>query len=255
MKKTYKPTNCWTEVESALSAGVDRLILFGPPGTGKTYAGLNMGQTRTGAYRLVCTDDMTNAEVTGAWMPNANGTWKWNEGQAIKAWRGDGQTGGRLVIDEIDKAGGDVFATLLAMTDSVESARWENPETGETVSPNKGFSVVMTTNIEHMDELPMALKDRFPVAIRIDKPHPQALERLSPELRSFAEAMADADQYRRISLRAFFAFDQLRKTLGDAHAANIVFGRQDEAILDALDINKKGEASKFINMHQDEDVF
>jgi MoxR-like ATPase len=230
---------CWADVENALNAGIDRLILFGPPGTGKTYAGLNLGDVNAGAYRLICTEEMTNADVTGHYNPNAQGAWAWQEGSAIKAWQGDGQRGGRLVIDEIDKAGGDVFATLLAMTDSPESAKWEHPENGRMVRPLDGFSVVMTTNIESMQELPEALKDRFPVAIRINQPHPNALALLSADLRNYAVRMADAGE-RRISLRTFFAFDKLRNSLGDQESARLVFGRQAESVLDAIAIDKVG---------------
>lgn len=231
---------CWKDVSDVLSAGVDRLILFGPPGTGKTFAGLNYGNVANGAHRLICTDDMTNADVTGAWMPNTSGTWSWNDGAAIKAW----SSGGRLVVDEIDKAGGDVFATLLAMTDTVESAEWEHPETGRVIRPQDGFSVVMTTNVEDMDELPTALRDRFPVAIRIDQPHPAALEKLSADLRPYAVRMADAG-YRRISLRSFYAFDKLRFSMGEDRAAEMVFGAaRASSILDAIRIDRVHVSSR-----------
>lgn len=232
-KSTYNLEGCWKDVDDVLSAGVDRLILFGPPGTGKTYAGLNFGVTQSSAFRLVCTDDMTNADVTGAWMPNASGTWNWHDGAAISAWK----TGGRLVVDEIDKAGGDVFATLLAMTDTIESAKWEHPETGRVITPQEGFSVVMTTNVEDMDELPVALRDRFPVAIRVDQPHPAALEKLSCDLRPYAVRMADAG-HRRISLRSFYAFDKLRISMGEDRAAEMVFGHRAQPILDGIRIDR-----------------
>ena len=95
----------------------------------------------------------------------------------------------------------------------------------------------MTTNVENMEELPTALSDRFPVRIRINAPHPSALERLSPDLREYAVRMADAGN-RRVSLRAFMAFDQLRKTLGVQKAANIIFRSRAESVLDALAINE-----------------
>ena len=228
---------CWQTLESALNAGIDRVVLYGAPGIGKTYAGLSLGNVEGGAHRLACTDDMTTAEVTGMWKPTKDGNLSWNEGAGILAWRGNGKVGGRLVIDEIDKAGGDVFATLLAMTDSPESAKWEHPDNGRVVRPQDGFSVVMTTNIEHMDELPEALKDRFPVAIRINQPHPDALANLSADLRPYAVRMADAGE-RRISLRTFFAFDKLRSSMGDIESARLIFGAQAQAFLDAIAINK-----------------
>jgi MoxR-like ATPase len=95
----------------------------------------------------------------------------------------------------------------------------------------------MTTNIEDMRELPDALKDRFPVAIRINQPHPKALEKLSADLRPYALRMADAGA-RRISLRTFFAYDKLRKTVGDEKAARLVFHEQGQSFLDAIQIDK-----------------
>ena len=231
--------DCWRDANDVLASGLDRLLLFGPPGTGKTFAGLNYGQVQAGAFRLVCTEDMTSADVTGCWMPSANGQWEWLDGQAVKAWRGDGLTGGRLVVDEVDKASGDVFALLLAVTDSIESAAWEHPQSGRIERPRDGFSVVMTTNVERMEDLPEALIDRFPVQIRINEPHPDALARLSYDLREYARRAADLGPGRRISLRTFYAFDALRKQLGDEErAARIVFRDGAQSILDAIQVDR-----------------
>ena len=229
---------CWQKLENALNAGIDRVVLYGAPGIGKTYAGLNLGNVEGGAYRLACTDDMTTAEVTGMWKPNKDGSLTWSEGAGVLAWRGNGSVGGRLVIDEIDKAGGDVFATLLAITDSPESAKWQNPDTMEVVTPLAGFSVVMTTNIEQMEDLPIALKDRFPVCIRINEPHPNALTRLSEDLREPARQLCDAGA-RRVSLRSWYAFDKLRSALPVKDAAEMVFHERAKSILDALKVNEK----------------
>lgn len=235
-QKTNELPKCWQTVKDTLDAGIDRIILFGTAGVGKTYAGLNFGELKGGAHRLICTDEMTNADVTGCWQPTSSGSWSWLEGAGIKAWQGNGEVGGRLVIDEIDKAGGDVFATLLAITDSPESAQWEHPQTKKIIKPSAGFSVVMTTNIEQMSELPMALKDRFPVAIRINEPHPEALLRMSEDLREYARKMCDAGE-RRISLRSFYAYDKLRSSLGAKKSAEIVFGERSKSFLDAIAVN------------------
>lgn len=245
---TNRPTNddshfddapgCWRDVHDALSAGIDRLILYGPPGTGKTYAGLTMGDVDAGSFRLICTEDMTAADVTGHFLPTSHGVWTWSEGSVLRAWTGDGRRGGRVVADEIDRASGDVLALLLNMFDTDDSASWQHPETGDVRRPRPGFSVVMTTNVEELRLLPAALRDRFPIAIRIDRPHPRALARLSPHLRGPAAASTDADQGRRFSLRAFFAFDHLcRSGIDSDRAAHLVFGDHTPDILDALRID------------------
>ena len=94
----------------------------------------------------------------------------------------------------------------------------------------------MTTNVEDLTELPAALTDRFPVAIRIDEPHPHALRRLPSDLREYARRAADIGD-RRISLRSFYAFNTLRCRLGDERAARIVFRDQAEGVLDAIRID------------------
>jgi MoxR-like ATPase len=188
---------------------------------------------------------MTSADVTGHWMPSASGTWQWHDGAVIRAWQGDGTLGGRVVADEIDRASGDVLSVLLSMFDSTESASFLHPETGLTLRPRDGFSVVMTTNIEDMRDLPTALKDRFPVVIRINAPHPEALTCLSEDLRVPASMSADTDEDRRISLRGWQAFDKLRDHMrwkygqidGEERAAKMIFGEQWVSVIDSIRVN------------------
>ena len=87
-----------------------------------------------------------------------------------------------------------------------------------------------------MGELPTALADRFPIRIRINEPHPNALLRLSADLRGYAVRMADAGDDR-ISLRAFIALDTLRKGVGMERALQLTFGDRAKSILDAIKID------------------
>jgi MoxR-like ATPase len=230
--------SCWQDFVDALDAGIDRIVLFGPSGTGKTYAAIRQGVGPGGAHRLVCTEDMTAADVTGSWMPTASGQFEWLDGAALRAWRGDGVHGGRLVVDEADRAAGDVLALLLAVCDTDGSARFDHPATGETLAPQEGFTVVMTTNLEHPEELPAALRDRFPVAIEIDAPHPDAVDLLPEDLRDAARAIATAPPPRRVSLRALYAFARLRESVEPERAARLAFGAARGAeIADALGVD------------------
>ncbi len=228
---------CWQDLVDVLDARISRVLLYGPPGTGKTFAALHHGVEEGYAERLVCTEDLTSGEITGTWMPTGESRFEWREGPAIRAWRGSDGRGGRLVLDEVDRASGDALATLLAVTDSPESARWRNPETLEWVRPGHEFSVVMTSNIEDLDDVPRALRDRFPVSIRVDRPHPAAVSRLSGDLRGPALAGSLGPEQRRVSLRSFYAFDELRRHHGSTRAARLVFGADAaQSVLDALTI-------------------
>jgi hypothetical protein len=226
---------CWQDLELVEKAGIDRVILYGPPGTGKTHAALHRGSSWV--ERLICTEDLTAGEVTGAWIPVGDGKWSWQDGPALRAWR----RGGRLVVDEVDRASGDVLSLLLAMTDTDGSAEWHHPTTGEVVRPARGFNVVMTTNLEFLAELPDALIDRFPVAIRIDQPHPSGVLHLSPDLRAAAMSGSLPEAPRRVSLRMFTAFDRLRSTMDARQAAQILMGETNaESFLDSLKISTVG---------------
>lgn len=227
---TRELPQCWQDLSMALRAGIDRIVLFGAPGVGKTYGALTIG-SNVAAERLVCTEEMTTLDITGGYLPNNDGGVSFVEGAALRAWR----NGSRLIIDEGDRAGGDVLATLLAMTDTAGSASFTRPDTGEIVRPAATFSAIITSNIAHPDELPQALRDRFPVAIHIDAPHPDALQVLPEFMRSVAaETVSCTDPDRRASLRAFMAFARMRDAIGEADALRLAFGDRAELVADAL---------------------
>ena len=153
----------------------------------------------------------------------------------MMAWR----RGGRLVINEINHAGGDVLSFLLNCLDTPETARITLP-TGEMVRPHANFQAVATMNGEPNLDLPEALRDRFPAAIEVTEPHPAGIARLSKDLQAFARETASAPggADRRISLRQWLAFDQLRADIGAPDAAFVIFVRRAEEVLTALTIAK-----------------
>lgn len=220
--------DCWQAVEDLTSAGVDRLLLYGPSGTGKTYYGLTSKSEGQAAYRLICSEEMTTAQIEGAFYPSSVG-FEYREGVAVRAWR----EGARLVVDEVARANGDVMSLLLAFTDTTASSSWEHPVTHEIVRPAPGFSVVLTMNGEPQD-LDPALLDRFAARVRIDEVHPKALEQLPDYLRGIARTLgAEQEPHSRASVRAFQTVAQVAERHGLRRAVEVVLPQHAEQILAA----------------------
>ena len=225
---------CFIDLEDVLAAGVKKVILYGPPGTGKTYSALTLGVTGD-AERLICSEDMTTGDIVGAMLPTPTGGFGYVEGALVRAWK----SGDRAVIDEINRASGDVESTLMAFLDSAESAVWKNPYTSEIIRPHENFSAIMTTNFEDPNMIAAPLRDRFPVAIKIDAAHPAALvAALPPELRMLAAAIVAGKPGERASLRAWKEFEILRKSpaFTTERAAKLIFGKLADEIINVIQI-------------------
>lgn len=234
-KESMKMSDIWNVVDAVLNVS-DRILLFGPPGSGKTYAATRRGlghRDNKKVYSLTMTPETPAAELRGHYIPKA-GEMVWQDGPATRAWR----EAARLVINEIDHSSPDCLSLLFAILDDPEFAEFTLP-TGETVHPEVGFQVVATMNGEPED-LPPALRDRFPTSLEIMELNPEALDSLPEDLQYVVRNTAlHSDESRRISIRAWKEFANLRKRLRLEHgskrglelAAQAVFGpRADEAL-------------------------
>jgi hypothetical protein len=232
MAATKKKPDCWT-LTTAVLAQSPRVLLHGPPGSGKTYAATRLG-LRPGQAVASCTltPETPAAELRGFYVPRGN-HFEWQDGPAVTAWR----TGGRLVLNEIDRATGDLLSLLLAICDDPLFAQLTLPS-NETVRPAPGFTVVATMN-SVPDDLDFALLDRFPVRIHVDEVAPGAIASLPDDLRDVAARSAVlAETARRVSFRTWSEYARLRAAIGPDLAAHAVFGNRTQDILNAFLIGK-----------------
>lgn len=236
-KLSVSPEEMWGLVESA-APHARRVLLYGPPGTGKSYLARTAGITDAEkVYPVIVHTDLPAAELRGHFVPQKEGGLKWMDGPATSAWR----VGGRLVLDEIDKASDDALSFLLGVLDDTATAKLVLGTTGEILTPHPDFTVWATMNGEPED-LPPALLDRFPVAVRIEAPHPNAVKCLPADLQEIARNLAcTPDPERRVGIRAFLEFANLRELLGFETAAMLVFGNRAAEIEQALRLAKAAD--------------
>lgn len=224
----------WEELDQVLACGAaPRVLLYGPPGTGKTYAGsTKQKHAERPVFSVTVTPEMSAAELRGHFVPKGDG-FKFIYGPGIQAWR----TGGRLVLNEIDQASADIMTMLHVLLDDPEFARLTLPnEELEEVRPAPGFTVVATTNAENPAAvLPAALHDRFPVQVRVRDVHPAALAGLPKDLQEAArKTAAHTDEARRVGLRSWQNYAELRAVVDEELAGRAVFGARAADVLDAL---------------------
>lgn len=230
---------CWEAVDAAIG-NADRILLYGPPGTGKTYSAATqkVGMTLEGepnVYQVTMTEDTASANLEGFYKPSSTGTFEWHDGIAIQSWR----KGGRLVINEIDHASPDAMTFLHAILDDKDIAQLTlNNDNKETVRPERGFTVIATTN-SLPESLPMALKDRFPVKIHVDTIHPKALAMFPKSWQStISESSLSTDMETRLSIRSWREFfELLEKGLSKEQAAFLIFQDRATELMDAIKLS------------------
>ncbi len=225
---------CWQDAELVITSGMDRVLLHGIPGTGKTHAGLHFQRQgsapgvrniylgeETAAYQIVGTDKIED------------GTQVWRDGPGLQAWR----TGDRLLINEIDHASGDALDALIWICDDKSTAeRGVSISTGETVFPHELRQIVATMNGEPED-LGDALSDRFMCRVRITCPHPKAIEALPTHLWEIAFKLTreETPASQRISIRQFRAFaEMIRLGVPSATASRSAFHHRADELLKTI---------------------
>jgi MoxR-like ATPase len=235
--------NTWKEIAEVMPH-VGRMLLYGPPGTGKTTLGFCDDKE---TFYVPLHEETSPAELIGHFVPVGT-RFVWFDGPVLLAW----QRGARLILDELDQAGGSVMSILRAILNDPSVARLTLPDPSlaemdddtlaaviasgdgfRTVKPADGFTVLATMNGDPQD-LDAPLLDRFEAAFHVTDTNPDAINALPEDLRVAAKRTAIGDDDRRIGLRRWKAFASLREKVGEDVAGRAVFGARHGDIVDAL---------------------
>lgn len=241
----------WKDIQT-VRPHVTRILLYGPPGTGKTTLGFSDDKE---TFYVPLHEETSPAELLGHFVP-VGSRFVWFDGPVLMAW----QRGARLILDELDQAGGAVMSILRAILNDPEIARLTLPDpslaeldddtlaaviaAGEgfrTVKPAEGFQVIATMNGEPQD-LDAPLLDRFEALFYVKDTNPEAINALPKDLREAAKRTATDDLDRRIGLRRWKAFAALREEVGEDMASRAVFGSRHGDVMDALRLARPSKA-------------
>ena len=226
----------WQDAEEVVGSGTDRVLLHGIPGTGKTYAGLHypIGGVVPQVYSIYLGEETAAFQVVGT-DKMEDGSMIRRDGPALLFWA----TGGRLVINELDHAGGDALDALLWICDDAKTrCKGVTLPDGDTVYPNEDglFQILATMNGEPED-LPEALAERFITRVRITQPHPLAIRALPRHLWNIATELTNESTpaSQRISIRQFRSFaDLIERGVPSGTAARAAFHHRADELLKTI---------------------
>lgn len=205
------------------------MAIGGDPSIGKTYLAEHYALNGRESYNVTLTEDTFASELKGHAVIVDGGALKWFDGPALRAYR----NGGRIVINEIQRAATNTLSFLLELTDSPGSSKISlPPPSGETITPHPDFQVIATYN-GLFEDMPEALRSRFSINVYMHTANPDAIRSLPESLHQIAaKTVTVADVTRRISLRHWQEFAALRNELQDEEtAAWAIFGSQASDIL------------------------
>lgn len=233
--KTLKDNAPWYDILSAIvkwakdSGKKARILLIGPPGTGKSKTSLVVTNT---SNRVTFTEGMGIEDLLGMYQL-IDGSTVWCDGPVVTAMR----KGEAILFDEVDHTPTEIQSALYGWIDDQPHATLPN---GEIVNASNGYCVIGTTN-SNITSLPEAIFDRFDAVLLATTPHPDALRSLADK------SMEDlvSNHFRGLpdtpwkwsgkpTFRRVRSFQELKPVLGENNAAKVVFGDAGKEVLSIL---------------------
>jgi MoxR-like ATPase len=219
-------TSKWWDIMAHSLRYLNRVILIGPPGTGKSTTAMKVCGIK---HRITMTESTTREDLIGMFHL-INGETKWVDGPVVQAMR----LGVPVLIDEIDRYSQEVASMLYSILD--DSPHVDLP-TGEIVHANPGYKVVMTSN-EQPDMLPAAIFDRIEGIFIADVPHTDSIGHLDrvnqAVVRNFYQSQPKPVIKTTPTVRRIRAFHTLMTNGMEDHAASVVFSSSAKEIESAI---------------------
>jgi nitric oxide reductase NorQ protein len=165
--KKLTTSSQWYDVLAQLTRTLDRILLVGPPSSGKSTTAI---KTLGIKHRITMTPNTSREDLCGMFHL-IDGQTVWIDGPVTKAMR----NGHPVLIDEIDRAGAEVESLMYSVIDDQPHLSLPN---GELVQAASGYKVLMTSN-QSPDVLEDAVRDRMEAILLAYSPHKDALVGLS----------------------------------------------------------------------------
>ncbi len=223
MAKAKAPSVWFESLPVILSAGITRVLLHGPPDTGKTTTAGKLAMARgQKVFRLQCSRDQGIEDLLGQFTLS-DGATKFAPGPIPQAMA----SGGMLIADEFDlrnPAHDSIYHSLL---DEPEIAEVRLPD-GSSIRPASGFSVICTTNAVP-GVFSAALLRRWELKLHCAVAHPDAIQHLPTAhgrfLNNLQAAVKTPDFRFEFCVSSFRAVTRLTQGgMEEEHALVLVFG-------------------------------
>ena len=207
----------WHTILPAILPYTNRVLIIGPPGTGKSTTAINVAGIQ---HRITMTETTSREDLIGMFHL-IDGATKWVDGPITAAMR----AGVPVLTDEIDRYSPECASLFYGVIDDKPHIALPN---GEIVHAVDGYKMIMTSN-ESLDTLPPAVQDRIEVILYAGTPHDAAIAHLPAAQRSAVSCYYKGVPEPSIKLpptvRRMRAFHKLTSAGLDARvAATLVFG-------------------------------